>query len=210
MIIWNDIALIEDDSHFTVWVKEAGRLDHHRSILERSLPYLNGVVVDVGANIGTHTFFYAQHASKVIAIEPLPAAMECLRHNLRNFDNVELIHAAAGASVGTVDLYTPEKNYGASFTVVGSSTPVVTIDSLGLPACSYMKLDAEGDEIAILRGAEVTIARCRPVLCVECNPCTLSRKGLKHTELLDCIRAFGYEIRDYDESGYCDILCVPS
>ena len=44
---------------------------------------------------------------------------------------------------------------------------VVTIDTLDLPELDFLKIDAEGHEPAVLRGAKDTIERHRPVLCLE-------------------------------------------
>lgn len=210
MIIWNDIALIEDDSHFTKWVKQYGRLDWHQGLMNRVLPYVRGTVLDIGANIGTHTVAYAKHAHRVLAFEPLPIAFDCLRYNTRNLSSVSLFACAVGIDGTTVSMETPEKNYGASYTVDGLDTRVISIDSLGLHACNFIKLDAEGDEIDILIGAQKTIERFQPVMLIECNRSTLERKGLTSDDLLDCIRKLGYAIEDYKDEICCDIVCVPS
>jgi hypothetical protein len=44
---------------------------------------------------------------------------------------------------------------------------VVTLDGLALPACHALKIDVEGMEAEVLRGAAATITRCRPALYVE-------------------------------------------
>lgn len=208
MEIWNGIALIKDDTHFTPWVKEAGRLDHHQALLARALPHLHGTVVEVGANIGTHTVFYAKHADRVIAFEPLADAFQCLHYNTAGL-NVELILAAAGKDFGSATMVTPEKNYGASFTILdGGCVPVAPIDSLELDACDFLKIDAEGDEIDVLIGAEKTIERFRPTMLIEINRSTLERKGLTAEFLLSVIRSFGYEIEGNDNSICCDVICT--
>ena len=50
----------------------------------------------------------------------------------------------------------------------GIETQVITLDSLGLEKCSFMKVDVEGMEMEVLEGARETIARCRPYLFLEC------------------------------------------
>lgn len=208
MVIWNGIALIEDDTHFTPWVKEAGRLDHHQALLARALPHLRGTVVEVGANIGTHTVFYARHAERVIAFEPLPAAFECLRYNTDGLGNVRLYRSAAGKDFGSASMFTPELNYGASFTTDGADVLVIPIDSLELDACDFIKIDAEGDEVDVLIGAEKTIERFRPAMLIEINRSTLERKGLTAEFLLSVIKSFGYEIEGFDGSVCCDVICT--
>lgn len=209
MIVWNGIALIEDDTHFTPWVKAAGRLDHDTAMLARELPHVKGTVLDIGANIGTHTVFYAKHAQRVIAFEPLGEAWDCLFYNTSHLPNVELYLAAAGREPKWVGLQTDTKNYGASYTVTdGDDAWVTTIDSLLLDACDYIKIDAEGDEIDVLMGAKQTIRQFKPAMCIEVNKSALSRKGLTADDLLACIRGFGYKIHGFDDSICCDVICV--
>jgi hypothetical protein len=65
-----------------------------------------------------------------------------------------------------------ENNYGGINLRAGGAgerVPVVTIDSLELPACALIKVDVEGMELDVLRGATQTIKRHRPRLFVENN-----------------------------------------
>jgi len=49
----------------------------------------------------------------------------------------------------------------------GEPVPVMTVDSLRLPACQMLKIDVEGMEGEVIAGADETIRRCRPVIYVE-------------------------------------------
>jgi hypothetical protein len=49
----------------------------------------------------------------------------------------------------------------------GERVPVVTIDGLNLPRCNLLKVDVEGMELSVLRGASQTIEKFRPILYVE-------------------------------------------
>lgn len=207
--IWNNIALIKDDTHFTKWVKETGRLDHHTGFLNFLQPYLSGTVLDIGANIGTHTIFYTKHAPHVHAFEPNPLAFECLFHNLH--DLAECYHVAVGDKEGWVGMSPPDKNYGAMYTVPGHEVRMITVDSLELTQCNFMKIDVEGDELAVLRGANETIHRFRPFMCIEVNPSTLTRKHIKVRHLVKHIKDLNYSTHQrvpQDETS--DILCLPN
>ncbi len=63
------------------------------------------IAIDLGANIGEYTNLLARKASRVIAFEPDPWALEKLRKNTQSLKNVEIIAAAAGAYASTVKLY---------------------------------------------------------------------------------------------------------
>lgn len=208
---WKDIALIADDAYFTKWVKETGRLDHHQGFLRTLQPYIKGTVLDVGANIGTHTIFYAKHATRILAFEPNKIAFQCLEHNLRNYPNCELFNNAVANHTGKIDIMPQGDNYGAVYTIPGTSIDCLTIDSLNLDACDYIKLDVEGDELAALIGAEETIRKYRPVMCIECNEHTLIRKGLTGDYLVKYINDIGYStsIRKPQDIS-TDLICVPN
>lgn len=207
---YNDIALIKDDKYFTKWVKETGKLDHHTGFLNYLMPFLGGVLVDVGANIGTHSIFYAEFGH-VHAFEPNPIAFECLKYNLRNSD-ATLYNLAVGAQPGTISM-SPQKdgNPGAMYTVPGDEIPVITLDSLHLEECHYIKIDAEGDEIAVLSGAMNTIYRCKPFICIECNPTTLQRKGHTAKDLVAAIHSLGYTCKQkVSDTDTTDLLAEPT
>lgn len=195
MYLWNNIALIEDDSHFTPWVKQAGRLDHHQGFLKSIEPFLKGTVIDIGANIGTHSIFYASHCTSLICFEPNPVAFECLSHNLRNV-NAQLYDVALGADYGKIDLIPQNQNYGANYTVPGSSIEVWPLDFMidELSSCDFIKIDAEGDELLILQGGATVIREFKPVICIEINEHTLSRKGTSGNEVLLYLESLGYEL----------------
>ena len=214
--LWNNIALIKDDAYFTKWVKQTGKLAHHEGFLNYLRPYLGGVMLDIGANIGTHSIFYAQFGV-VHCFEPNHIAFTCLQHNLYNEIRSGAAHlhpCAVGAQPGTISMSPPGGgNYGAVFTqepTPESSIPVLTIDSLNLHSCHYMKIDVEGDELLVLEGAKETIRTHKPFICIESNPCTLSRKNLTPKDLVQAIHSLGYTCKQrVPEDISCDLLCEP-
>ena len=139
------------------------------------------VVVDVGANIGTHTVAFAKKVTDkgvVIAYEPQRLAFQLLCGNvaLNALTNVVCRHAAAGDKAGhvMVPALDPrvERNFGAVKVTgreSGERVEAMRIDDLGLQRCKLIKVDVEGAETQVLAGARATIAKHRPVLFVENN-----------------------------------------
>ena len=139
------------------------------------------VVVDVGANIGTHTVCFAQSvgpSGRVLAFEPQGVLHQVLCGNaaLNNCGNVTAEHKALGAHAGTVVVpwldYAREGNFGAlelGAWTQGETVPLATLDSYALPACHLIKIDVEGMERDVLEGARTTISRHQPLLYVENN-----------------------------------------
>jgi FkbM family methyltransferase len=139
------------------------------------------LVLDIGANIGTHTVplaKWAGPAGRVIAFEPQRLVFQTLCANvaLNGLTNVVCLNKGVGRAPGMVrvPVLNPEAalNFGSvrlAGTDGGEPTEIMTVDGLGLPACHLMKIDVEGMEAEVLEGAAATIARCRPVLFVENN-----------------------------------------
>lgn len=137
------------------------------------------VVLDVGANIGTHTVFFAQQVGPsgiVFAFEPQRVLFQILCGNvaLNALTNVHTRQAAVGRQAGTVRFLAPDYTTTGNFGGVsidehshGEEAPLYPIDQLGLTACHLIKIDVEGMEGDVLTGAEQTIRRLRPVLYVE-------------------------------------------
>jgi len=205
--LWNGIALIKNDAYFTKWVKETGKLDHHTGFLEALRPYIHGTVLDIGANIGTHTCFYVKYANRVLAFEPNHIAFECLQHNV---PQAELFNVAVSDHKGYINIFPQGDNYGAAYTVPGYDIDTITIDSLNLDSCDFIKIDVEGDEIAVLHGAKQTILKYKPVMCIECNEHTLIRKGLTGNDLVRVIEELNYttSVRKPEDIS-CDLICLP-
>jgi len=147
------------------------------------------VVVDVGANIGNHTVFYAKKVSPggvVYALEPQRITFEFLCANLvlNGLTNVIPMQVGAGEAGGqlTVPMADPNimQNFGA-VNIEGNSSGdlvnVIPLDALELKRCNLIKIDVEGMELKVLLGAEKTIQACRPFLFVENN----DREGAPET-----------------------------
>ena len=137
------------------------------------------VVLDVGANIGTHTVPLAravQPDGVVVAFEPQRVLFQMLCANvaLNALGNVHARHGAAGREQGSIVVprldYSAQDNFGGielGTWTSGERVPLATLDSLELEACRLIKIDVEGMEGEVIAGGERTIRRCRPLLYVE-------------------------------------------
>jgi FkbM family methyltransferase len=139
------------------------------------------IVLDIGANIGTHALSFArivQSTGIVFAFEPQRIAFEFLCANilLNNLINVVPMQAAVSDSQGEILVPiidpTGPSNTGAfkiSGHSVDDSVNQLTIDSLNLNRCNLMKIDVKGMEDKVIAGAKNTIHQQRPVLFIENN-----------------------------------------
>ncbi len=156
-----------------------GEFSEGETELFRQIVKPGQVVVEVGANIGTHTVFLAQAVApggQVLAFEPQRIVFQTLCANLalNSVTNVRCFQAAVGDAPGEIVVphldYCRENNFGGVGLGAyqhGERVPVMTLDSFNLPRCDFLKIDVEGMEQVVLGGAHATLARCKPVLYVE-------------------------------------------
>lgn len=135
------------------------------------------VVLDCGANVGAFTrFALAAGAATVVAIEPAPDNIECLRRNFaREIEARRVIVYAKGVwdKEDFLDLLVdPEDQAADSFVIhrkgakAVARVPLTTIDKLvaelGLARVDFIKMDIEGAEVKALAGGRATLARFHP------------------------------------------------
>lgn len=212
-ILPNNIAVIEHDTHISLWVEQAGRLDHDQYALPIILEHIRpgDWVIDAGAFIGDHTRAYLDRVGPkghVFAFEINPEALECLRHN------------CAGAIIARVGLsdresyigYASSSNAGAGHVLEKrGEIRLIPLDKLQFPRCDFIKLDIEGCEVEALRGASTMIQRFNPKMWIEVNEGALARRGHTPEDLIELVKSFGYSITAYPPEGKAqyDILCIP-
>ncbi len=191
-------------------------------------------VFDLGANIGDHTVPLARHVGDrgfVFAFEPQRVIFQMLCANvaLNDLVNVDCIHAAVGAEPGTVLIpeidYSAEANYGgievSSFTE-GRPVPRIVLDDFtAVRRADLVKIDVEGMEADVLRGARRFLERFRPVLYVENDRVERSRDLIELIQSLE-YRAYWHVVPLFNEDNFLgnrdnifpdvvatNMLCVP-
>lgn len=134
------------------------------------------VVIDAGANIGTHTVELSRMAGFVMAFEPQRLVFHTLCANvaLNNRTNVRCFHAALGAKNGTITVpvwdQDKEHNFGGMVlegVTQGEPVELMALDRFTIQNLSFIKADIEGMERDMLIGAEKTVARHRPIMYLE-------------------------------------------
>lgn len=177
-----------------------------RSQLERELPLICRALrpgfcaVDVGANEGVYTHAFARTGARVEVFEPLPECLDVLRSYQRGHPGVSVHGDALGSAEGWATLHVPMRDGRpvsgrASLEAadpaehgVALQVRVRTLDSFALPRVDVIKIDVEGREADVIRGALETIQAHRPVLLVEIEQRHLA-VPMKH--VLDLIAAMG-------------------
>jgi FkbM family methyltransferase len=162
---------------FKWWVREGFRADaitltkREFSVLKllTLLSSKEKTFVEVGAHVGYYAVRMAPLYKQVIAIEPNPQNLECLRKNieLNGLTNVQVIPVACGEGEGTLPLGLMEGSSSFYRTNVPTvSVPVKRLDDL-VQWGDVVKVDVEGWEEHVIKGAIRFIDRCKPIIVIE-------------------------------------------
>jgi FkbM family methyltransferase len=169
------------------WLRRLERVNYEREMKQLDILCDRGKTsIDVGAKLGMYTYRLLRHSRDVVAFEPIPLLATMLG---RVFENrpVRIENSALSDTPGRVQMRIPygkngEVKFGRS--TIESANPlshddvdrvenidvdVKTLDQLELKNVGFIKIDVEGHELAVLRGAAKTLEREKPSLLVEAN-----------------------------------------
>jgi FkbM family methyltransferase len=195
------------DSIFVDGLYEGALLQSAFSTLLRGYAqqFAGAACLDVGANIGNHSVFFADRFARVVAVEPNPIFCMAFRATiaLNGLTNVELFECGFGSEAGRFAYrQASAANLGASqFLAAGQSAqpndcPQLEIrigdevvESLGISRLGLIKIDVEGLELAVLKGLQRTLGRHDPVVMFEAHP-EVDRASAEAT--LEFLRTLGF------------------
>ena len=152
-----------------------------RGSLEQEMLNLRGLVsttevaIDVGANYGIWSYALSKLYRKVEAFEPNPVCAAELEAS--NIGNLNIHNVALSSLRGSAELHiptafgVPRAGLGTFNTVKGAQktikVPVERLDDYNFVGVSLIKIDVEGHELDVLKGAEATMLREKPVMVIE-------------------------------------------
>lgn len=155
-------------------------------------------VYDIGAQAGFYTLFFSRlvgAAGRVYAFEPCPYEARFLVDHVRIncLTNVKIFQAAVAERTGFVGISTDQgscQNHICAAARTALMVPCVDLDSLELPPPDLIKIDVEGAESVVIRGAHKTLTGTRPVVFVALH-------GIEQRdECAALLSAAGYAICD--------------
>lgn len=200
-----------------------------------SLIQANFVCIDIGANIGETTLNFAQIAKngKVYSFEPVPFLFEQLIKNisLNDYNNIAAFNIAIADNEEDLFFEMPSNKNSAGISLnkqqAGTAKRVVgtTLDNFirqqNIPHIDFIKIDVEGFEYFVLKGATQTILQHRPILFIEIDNSYLSAKNTSEKEVLSYLQnKLGYtlyringiaqeKINNLENTNlHYDVLCV--
>jgi FkbM family methyltransferase len=183
-----DFAVYLNDNTVSLAIRLFG--EYCDAEVEIMSKYLNedSLYLDIGTNIGYHARgVQMRSGAKVIAFEPHPKHFAVAAYNCQNLPIV-VYNTALGAKQGTLTITDFEAdevmNYGeVRATSEGVEVNVSKLDDFKLKDCTLMKIDVEGQELNVLKGAARTIKKFNPVIFYEAQELDVWTKC--HTWLAD-------------------------
>ena len=180
----------------------------------------NPVILDVGANDGetVSAFLRRFPHARILAFEPYAPLYQRLRRRFRHTTTVETLNVALGAAPGTARLHLysghrmnsllrldadPANPMAAGFTERGAVTvPVATIDDFvrerRLPRVDILKIDTQGYDLEVLRGAAVQLAAHRVgAVLLEVNFVPMYERQASFADLHALLTGHGYRLVDF-------------
>ncbi len=198
---------LNDVNSITAWARGSKGTcweEHHDRHVFCSFLREGMTVMDVGANIGVYALLAARTVGptgKVYAFEPVPEIFTQLQEHiaLNNATNIIPVPIALADKKGTAKMSVA----GGMSSLFRHETsrfievPLERLDDFvaeqGIERVDAIKIDVEGAELAVIKGADKTLRQHKPLLMVEIQEATLKAAGTTPQELFDTIVGYGYD-----------------
>ncbi len=200
------------NSHIFHVAHEEGIYEGNNIKLISSLLKKNSTYIDIGANIGLMSvpILEIDSSCKVFSFEPSPNSLPFLKltwEKSKYQDRWKVIGKAVGNEVGNSDFFTASMDMGAfdgledtgragvtTKVTVPSTTLDLEWELMGKPPVSVIKIDVEGSELQVLKGAINCLMQEKPYILLEWNLANIKAYNLSPELLLDTASAIGYQV----------------
>lgn len=204
----------DSETHLIEWMQQSqqninGRLAYQYSKYKACKRLLknNRVAIDIGSHIGLWSWFMARDFQDVACFEPVEAHRECWYKNMAEWKNAEVFENALGSKAGRVSMLTDVFSTGNTRIDPDALTSVADVEMLPLDHfkfqdVDFIKIDCEGYEMEVLRGAKETILRCKPCIIVEQKGDMGARYGESPQAAVSYLQDMGAVLRGATSGDY--------
>lgn len=198
------------ETHLTEWLSHPknqvqlnGRLAYQgrKQMAALALCQQFRTAVDVGAHVGFWSYNLAKKFTKVMSFEPVVLHRLCFEANV-SAQNVTLFSRALGDRNAMVSMHTAPTSSGDTWVNGPGGIPMDKLDDYNFNDVDFIKLDCEGYELNVLRGAEETLKRCHPAVCVEQKPGKATHFGLPTIGAVEYLQSLGAKLRKEISGDY--------
>ena len=152
-------------------------------------------IIDIGAWWGPWTLYWQKYAKRVEIFEPNKKILPMLEHNVNNLTNCIIYKNALGSAEAKVSMAYESHSGTNHITDHNGDIVMKTLDSFGFTDVDIIKIDVEGYEIEVLKGAEQTIKTNKPFIQIEGNS-TAKRYGKHKKDIFDLLSSWGMRRRE--------------
>lgn len=210
---YGDFYILTDEDLISDSLRRYGEWAQQEIDLLRAFISPGDTVVDAGAYLGTHTRAFSERVGPdglVYGFEPNPGSFSVLQRNAQAapMNNIHLFNLGIGAMSESRALYVDDSLHNrASATMTGradldvATVRVRALDDMGIARVNLMKVDVEGMELQLLRGAEQTITRDNPIIFLEINSLAGSLGFLPWAEQHDYL-AYGVNVAAFNPDNH--------
>lgn len=198
MIVHQGVYLPDGETHLTGWMDKAGEMvdgkgSYQIKKLRAALAHVRQfrTAVDVGAHCGLWSMQLVKKFRTLHAFEPVAAHRDCWRSNVVEHEDKYLYACALGDREGSIKITTEPTSSGDSRVDGDGEIPMHTLDSFNFLDVDFIKIDTEGFELYVIKGAEETIKRCRPVMIVEQKGHGMKYFGFGKEEGVELLQSWG-------------------
>lgn len=193
-------------------------------------------IIDVGTNIGYTTLQFSKACQRgnVISVEPSPSLFKTLTNHLHlnSASNVSAFNIGLAEKEKTAKLYQVSENNSGMNRILDDPAGLSASESIILKTLDQLveetktervnaiKIDVEGYELNVLKGAYQTLKNKKPMLLVEVDDFNLKQQNASVKEMFELLASLDYSLfnaktmqaldlnKDYSEAHF-DIICFP-
>lgn len=212
----------KNESHLPRWIarsgyhKRDGFLTYQYRKYEEALKWVGQrrTAIDVGAHIGQWSRVMAMDFESVVSFEPVPLYRDAWHANMVDIKNADLLPLALGEREGVAGLEKVTRGSNGDTRISDKAVngevtaQMVRLDDL--PVCTnvrldgvdFIKIDCEGYELNVLRGAVETLDRYKPCVIVEQKKGHAQNYGFGETEAVTFLESMGAKLRAVTRGDY--------
>jgi len=149
-------------------------------------------IVDVGAWCGTWTIAMQKYAKNIVCYEPTKLHFKCLQRNVGPYNHVRIYNQAIGNEDGYIKLSKEASTQNTRVLFEQGDTKISKLDSLELSNVDMLKIDVEGLEMEVLKGASKTLENVQYIM-IELNN-NSKKYGSSNLEIEKHLMDLGYKV----------------
>jgi FkbM family methyltransferase len=178
----------------------------------------SSIFFDVGAQMGYLSLVAASAAKgvQVYAFEPEQNNLTRFNHNiaLNDISTIRVVEQAVSDATGTLKLYLADNNNAGTHSTIPGVTnvserflelPCTTLDDFvraeGISRIDLIKVDVEGGELEVIRGAHRTLAKCTPTLILEMSDALQEARAFSTSSFKQMLADMGYHAFTLTDAG---------